>query len=44
MYAGIRDSIRDTAITMDSVADVPDELVEMCGEASFVLIGEAWHA
>ena len=43
MYAGIRDSIRDTAITMDSVADVPDELVEMCGEASFVLIGEASH-
>src|SRR5215204_3519444 len=43
MDAELLDKIRDSAIAMDSVADVPDELVEIAGDASFVLIGEASH-
>src|SRR5688572_25419410 len=43
MDAELLNKIRDSAIAMDSPTDVPDELVEIAGDASFVLIGEASH-
>jgi erythromycin esterase-like protein len=43
MDAGLLNKIREGAIAMDGPEDVPDELVEMAADASFVLIGEASH-
>ena len=43
MDAELLYKIRDSAIAMDGPEDVPDEIVEMAGDASFVLIGEASH-
>ena len=43
MDADVLDRIREAAVAMDDPADVPDELIELAGEASFVLIGEASH-
>ena len=43
MDADLLNKIRDSAIAMDGPEDVPDEIVEMAGDASFVLIGEASH-
>ena len=43
MDAGLLNKIREAAVAMDGPKDVPEELVEMAADASFVLIGEASH-
>jgi len=39
----VLDRIREAAIGMDGPDDIPDEVVELAGNASFVLLGEASH-
>ena len=43
MDADVLGNIREAAVAMESSADVPEEVVEMAADASFVLIGEASH-
>jgi len=43
MDGDVLDKIREAAIGLDGPEDVPDKLVELAGDASFVLIGEASH-
>ena len=35
--------IREKAVTLKGTADVADEILAFCGDAKFVLIGEASH-
>jgi erythromycin esterase-like protein len=37
------EKIREKAIVFDDASDVPDEILELVGDARFVLIGEASH-
>jgi erythromycin esterase-like protein len=37
------EEIREKAIVFDDASDVPDEILELVGDARFVLIGEASH-
>lgn len=43
MGSDISETIRKAAIGMDSPEDIPDELIQLADDASFVLIGEASH-
>ena len=43
MESEVSENIRRAAIGIDGSEDIPDELIERAGDASFVLIGEASH-
>jgi erythromycin esterase-like protein len=43
MRSDDREKIRQAAVGMDGVDDIPDEVVELAGDATFVLLGEASH-
>ena len=38
-----RELIKRKAVPLESPADVADELIELCSDADFVLLGEASH-
>ena len=43
MSSDVLEKIRQAAVGMDGPDDIPDEVVELAGNASFVLLGEASH-
>ena len=43
MRSDVLDKIRQAAVGLDGAVDIPDEVVELAGDASFVLLGEATH-
>ena len=43
MRSDVLDRIRQAAVGMDSPDDIPDEVADLAGDASFVLLGEASH-
>ena len=43
MRSDVLDRIRQAAVGMDGADDIPDEVVELAGDATFVLLGEASH-